>query len=117
MYSLPPKLDEIFRQLQICHRRRLNIAVMIFFALVLVGILLTNTKDGALESMFVAYGVFMICCTQAIRLSGRQSIAAGFICPRCGKALYNGRYSRFGRIGECPNCKQFVADELAQQFG
>lgn len=116
MYSLPPKLDEEFRNLYRSFRHRVNLAVFAFAILSLVGVLLTHTKEEALNCIFIAWAIFLVCLFQMIRVCGRQSIAAGFICPRCEKALFNGRYTRFARLGECPNCKEFVADELAQKL-
>jgi|GEM_PF-2450754 len=50
-----------------------------------------------------------------IRLSKKQSVALGFVCPLCGGALYDGASNRLERRGECPCCKQFIIENLNEE--
>jgi uncharacterized membrane protein len=117
MYSLPPRLAEIYQPLVRSFKRRLLLCAVLFYAVALIDYRVNGPHGAMTVTVFVASPILLACIALIILRTKRRSIALGFICPRCGKALYNGRYRHIGRSGECPHCKQFVADELNEKLG
>ncbi len=110
-YTLPPKLNGIRRKLQRSllyptQAALLALGVMSFAA---------GTKVWAWISVAITWGIALVGLIYQKRRVKRQSIAMGFVCPRCGESLF-GHYDRFAEAGNCPTCNEFVADELAQKL-
>lgn len=110
MYSLPPALKELRRKLARSHNIRIMVLLGLCYGIIFSALRFHPSQSVLLAIVFIALGIIGV--IYVIRLSKRQSVELGFVCPRCGGSLYDGRSNRLGTRGECPCCKQFIIDQL-----
>jgi hypothetical protein len=115
-FTLPPPMSEKRRILARSHNNRVMILLVLILGYIFTAVALTVV---GLSPRAMLHFVLLIGCVfgvagivYLIRLSKRQSVALGFVCPLCGGPLYDGRDNRLGHRGECPCCKQFIMDRL-----
>jgi hypothetical protein len=111
-FTLPPQMNETRRILVRSHNNRVGLVVVPVVCGVFGGFFLFQSRSAVqiwALGVSVAGIVGVIC---AIRLSKRQSITLGYVCPLCGGPLYDGGDNRLGNRGECPCCKKFIIDKL-----
>ncbi|HSI15778.1 MAG TPA: hypothetical protein VK961_27270 [Chthoniobacter sp.] len=77
----------------------------------------TRWANGLYISLGLAIAVAVAGLVYVLHAAARQSLALGFVCPRCGGSLYDRRDNRLGQKGECPRCKAFIIDELRGEQG
>ena len=114
IYDLPPKLSELRLICARSHNRRVLLLTAILCIVLVAGLLSTHTRDGLIAVVALAGAVEIIGFVVVIRRAKQQSVELGFACPICHGALYDGRANRLRFRGECPQCKRFVIDLLAQ---
>jgi 1,4-dihydroxy-2-naphthoate octaprenyltransferase len=94
-FSLPPKLREMRGTIARNHNRRVLLVMVAFFTWVLLALLLARRHQAADWTVLVSGMVMVILgVVHIIRLSKKQSVALGFVCPLCGGALCDGRDNR-----------------------
>ena len=87
--------------------------LMVMVALLVAGLLFARPhRVGVLAVLAGAILIEILGMVYVIRLSKKQSIALGFVCPLCGGVLYDGRSNRLSYRRECPCCKQFIIERL-----
>jgi hypothetical protein len=115
-FTLPPQMSELRRTLARSHNNRVMILLVLLLGYIFTAVALTAV---GLSPRAMLYFVLFVGCAfgvagivYVIRLSKRQCISLGFVCPLCGGTLYDGRDNRLGFRGECPCCKKFIMDRL-----
>jgi hypothetical protein len=112
-YNLPLHLAEIRRRLARRHNRRILFLLVTMFVLILAALQFSPGHPAQVLLATIAMALIEIMgLIYAIRLSKKQSMVLGFVCPLCGGPLYDGRSNRLGYQGECPCCKKFIIDRL-----
>ncbi len=107
-------MDEMRRTLARSHNRRVMALAIGLGALLYLGVKVFPSRQLML-AWFLVVGVMEVAAiVYVMRLSKRQSVSIGFVCPLCGGPLYDGRDNRIGFRGECPCCKRFIMDKLGE---
>ena len=112
--SLPPEFDNKLRTIARNHNRYLVWIVGVWFILTVAGLKISQTQRtlgfsilGG--SLVVPLGGVLL----VSRWAKKQSISMGFVCPHCGASLYEPPHTRLLSRGECPKCKQSLAETPA----
>jgi hypothetical protein len=110
-FTLPPPMSEKRRVLARSHNNRVMAMLMLLLGCIFAGFYIFPRSAALFWLLPVCIGE-VAGIIYVIRLSKRQCVALGFVCPLCGGALYDGRDNRLGYRGECPCCKKFIMDRL-----
>lgn len=90
---------------------------MIWFATCFAGLQVAKVhQTGGFTLIALSFVMILTGTAFMARQTRLQSEALGFVCPLCGKSLYEPRHGRLSSSGECPHCKQPILDHLRDRI-